>query len=75
VLSPYNDHCQSQRDLAPSLPRVMLSMQRINVMVSDEAWQYLKDFQETGGYLNFDEAANALLLDHKKIAAEREDVK
>ena len=50
-------------------------MQRINVMVSDEAWQYLKDFQETGGYLNFDEAANALLLDHKKIAAEREDVK
>ena len=47
----------------------MLSMQRINVMVSDEAWQYLKDFQETGGYRNRDEAANALLLDHKKIAA------
>ena len=47
----------------------MLSMQRINVMVSDEAWQYLKDFQEAEGHRNRDEAANALLLDHKKIAA------
>jgi hypothetical protein len=42
-------------------------MQRINVMVSDEAWQYLKDFQETGGYRNRDEAANALLLIIRKL--------
>lgn len=49
----------------------MLSMQRINVMVSDEAWQYLKDFQEEGGHRNRDEAANALLLDHKKITADK----
>jgi hypothetical protein len=47
--------------------RPVLSMQRINVMVSDEAWQYLKDFQDAGGHRNRDEAANELILDHKKI--------
>ena len=46
-----------------------LNKQRIIVMVSGEAWQYLKDFQETGGYRNRNEAGKALLLNHKKIVA------